>query len=155
MYLRDNYGILQAGFRPNPELSVDAQNLPAIQLHDVLQSTEATVSIAQRLEIAGKRSLRLKNARIYKDSAALSLDREVDRRSRVGLERRGDRRLPAAGRAAPAGRAARAASGEHEHTRERGCENHPERSATPAKNKEHTEAKRARTRSRQYPTAVP
>jgi outer membrane protein, heavy metal efflux system len=67
--------VLQAGLRPNPELSADIQNLPALKVHDTFRSTEATISIAQRLETAGKRALRVQNARIEKTAAALSLDR--------------------------------------------------------------------------------
>lgn len=67
--------ILQAGFRPNPELSAEIQNLPALGSGNFFRTTEADVLIAHRLETGGKRALRVKNARMGKTVAAHSLDR--------------------------------------------------------------------------------
>ena len=66
--------MLQAGVRPNPELFTEIQNLPAIASGDLFRTTEATVSISQRLEMGAKRDLRVEAARRDKDLAGRNLD---------------------------------------------------------------------------------
>jgi cobalt-zinc-cadmium efflux system outer membrane protein len=66
--------MLQAGARPNPELSAEIQNLPAIGSNDLFRTTEATVLVSQRLETGGKRGLRVGAVRGEKDIAGRNLE---------------------------------------------------------------------------------
>ncbi len=68
-------GITQAGMRPNPEISAEIQNLPALSLHDPFRSTETEWRITQKLETGGKRALRVDAAGREKDIAARTLER--------------------------------------------------------------------------------
>ena len=52
----------QASLRPNPELSVEVENIAGSGMFKGLRSTEYTVSVGQRLELGGKRSARTRAA---------------------------------------------------------------------------------------------
>jgi cobalt-zinc-cadmium efflux system outer membrane protein len=52
----------QARLRPNPEVSLEAENLAGSGAFSGLQATEYTVSVGQRLELGGKRSARIRAA---------------------------------------------------------------------------------------------
>lgn len=62
--------LLQAGFRENPELSVELENVAGTGSLKGLRATEATVAINQRLDISGRRMARVNSAR-----AALEVQR--------------------------------------------------------------------------------
>lgn len=53
----------QAGYRQNPELSVEVENFGGTGELKGLQSTEATVALNQRLDLGGRRSARVAAAR--------------------------------------------------------------------------------------------
>lgn len=53
----------QAGYRQNPELSVEVENFGGTGDLKGLQSTEATVALNQRLDLGGRRSARVAAAR--------------------------------------------------------------------------------------------
>ena len=52
----------QAGIGPNPEMSVEAENIAGSGVFRGLRATEYTVSIGQRLELGGKRDARKRAA---------------------------------------------------------------------------------------------
>ena len=53
----------QAGLRPNPEVSVEVENIAGTGVFRGLRATETTLAVGQRLELGGKRSARLEAAR--------------------------------------------------------------------------------------------
>ncbi|MBQ0772921.1 MAG: TolC family protein [Sphingomonadales bacterium] len=53
----------QASLGPNPEVSVDVENVAGSGVFNGLRSTEYTVSVGQRLELGGKRGARTRAAR--------------------------------------------------------------------------------------------
>jgi cobalt-zinc-cadmium efflux system outer membrane protein len=53
----------QASLGPNPEVSVDVENVAGSGVFKGLRSTEYTVSVGQRLELGGKRGARARAAR--------------------------------------------------------------------------------------------
>ena len=53
----------QASLGPNPEVSVDVENVAGSGVFKGLRSTEYTVSVGQRLELGGKRGARTRAAR--------------------------------------------------------------------------------------------
>lgn len=53
----------QAGLRPNPEVSVEVENIAGTGVFGGLRATETTLSVGQRLELGGKRSARVEAAR--------------------------------------------------------------------------------------------
>ena len=65
----------QAGFRPNPDLSIEVENLGGSGAFQGLRSTEYTVAIGQRLELGGKRRARLAAARAQTGVLELSAAR--------------------------------------------------------------------------------
>ncbi len=52
----------QAGIGPNPEVSVEAENIAGTGIFKGLRATEYTVSVGQRLELGGKRGARKRAA---------------------------------------------------------------------------------------------
>ena len=52
----------QAGFRPNPQLSVDVENFVGSGIYSGLNSTETTVTLNQQLDLFGRRSARVNAA---------------------------------------------------------------------------------------------
>lgn len=52
----------QEGLRPNPEISVEAENIAGTGVFRGLRSTEMTVAVGQRLELGGKRGARKRAA---------------------------------------------------------------------------------------------
>ena len=52
--------ILQAGLRPNPEFSAGAENFLAMGGRGIFRYTESTFQLSQRLELGGKRALRVR-----------------------------------------------------------------------------------------------
>ena len=52
----------QEGLRPNPEISVEAENIAGTGVFKGLRSTEMTVAVGQRLELGGKRGARRRAA---------------------------------------------------------------------------------------------
>lgn len=61
----------QARLRPNPELSLEAENIAGSGAFSGLRSTEYTLAIGQPLELGGKRSARIASARASSDFAGL------------------------------------------------------------------------------------
>lgn len=61
---------LQAGLRPNPELSVEAENLLGTGGRSGFDGAETTLRIGQRVELAGKRPKRARVASLERDLAA-------------------------------------------------------------------------------------
>ncbi|MEW4467036.1 TolC family protein [Parasphingorhabdus sp. JC815] len=61
----------QARLRPNPELSLEAENIAGSGAFSGLRSTEYTLAIGQQLELGGKRSARIASARASSDFAGL------------------------------------------------------------------------------------
>ena len=55
--------IRQAGFRSNPELSLEVENFLGTGELSGVQATEATLSVSQRLDLGGRRSSRVTAAR--------------------------------------------------------------------------------------------
>jgi cobalt-zinc-cadmium efflux system outer membrane protein len=55
--------IRQAGYRENPELSLEVENFAGTGELKGLQSTETTLAVNQRLDLAGRRSARVGSAR--------------------------------------------------------------------------------------------
>ena len=55
--------IRQAGYRENPELSLEVENFAGTGELKGLQATETTLAVNQRLDLAGRRSARLGSAR--------------------------------------------------------------------------------------------
>lgn len=53
----------QAGLGPNPEISVEVENIAGTGVFRGLQSTEATVTFGQRIELGGKEGARVDAAR--------------------------------------------------------------------------------------------
>lgn len=53
----------QAGLRPNPEVSVEFENIAGTGVFRGLRATETTMAVGQRLELGGKRSARVEAAR--------------------------------------------------------------------------------------------
>jgi outer membrane protein, heavy metal efflux system len=51
--------VFQAGVRPNPEISTELQNLPAITGNGLFYSTEAVIQVSQKFELGGKRLARI------------------------------------------------------------------------------------------------
>ncbi len=71
--------IIQAGMRPNPELMVEGENFPAMGRTGVLQYMESTLQMSQRLELGGKRDLRMRAAESSKSVSVRSTEvREAD-----------------------------------------------------------------------------
>ena len=62
--------VRQAGYRSNPELSVEVENFGGTGELKGLRSTETTIAVNQRLDLGGRRSARVDAAR-----AALALER--------------------------------------------------------------------------------
>jgi cobalt-zinc-cadmium efflux system outer membrane protein len=52
--------ILQAGLRPNPEFSAGAENFLAMGGTGIFRYTESTFQVSQRLELGGKRAVRVR-----------------------------------------------------------------------------------------------
>ena len=52
----------QAGFRPNPQLSVDVENFTGSGVYSGLNSVETTVTVNQQLDLFGRRSARVNAA---------------------------------------------------------------------------------------------
>lgn len=61
----------QAGLRPNPEISLELENITGTGVFRGFRSTETTLSVGQRLELGGKRSARIEAARAETDVAAI------------------------------------------------------------------------------------
>ena len=58
--------IVQAEIKPNPELSLEADNFPALNGEGIAGYLESTIQVSQRLEIGGKRNRRIKAAKSFK-----------------------------------------------------------------------------------------
>lgn len=61
---------VQAGLRPNPELSVEAENVLGSGDRSGFDAAETTLRIGQRVELAGKRPKRARVASLERDLAA-------------------------------------------------------------------------------------
>ncbi|RED16688.1 TolC family protein [Parasphingopyxis lamellibrachiae] len=61
----------QAGLRPNPEISLEIENVVGTGPFRDFRSTETTLAIGQRLELGGKRSTRVEAARAETSVAAI------------------------------------------------------------------------------------
>lgn len=72
----------QARLRPSPELSFEAENIAGSGAFSGLRSTEYTLAFRQQLEIGGKRSARVENARASANLAGLQTELS---RSRLAL----------------------------------------------------------------------
>lgn len=66
---------IQAGVRPNPEVSVEVENFSGTGPYRTFRSTETTVSVAQPFELGGKRRARKDVAAAERDYAQLALRR--------------------------------------------------------------------------------
>ena len=61
----------QAGLLPNPDLSIELENVAGSGVYQGLQSNEITVALGQRIELGGKRSARISAARAQTSIAEL------------------------------------------------------------------------------------
>ncbi|WP_428682452.1 TolC family protein [Sphingopyxis sp.] len=66
---------VQAGVRPNPEVSVEVENFSGTGPYRTFRSTETTVSVAQPFELGGKRRARKEVAAAERDYARIALRR--------------------------------------------------------------------------------
>lgn len=66
---------IQAGVRPNPEVSVEVENFSGTGPYRTFRSTETTVSVAQPFELGGKRRARKEVAAAERDYAQIALRR--------------------------------------------------------------------------------
>lgn len=66
---------LQAGVRPNPELSVEVENFSGTGPYRTFGQTETTVAVSQQFELGGKRQARKAVAAAERDFALLALRR--------------------------------------------------------------------------------
>jgi cobalt-zinc-cadmium efflux system outer membrane protein len=66
--------ITQAGLKPNPELSLEAENFPSIDGPGFASYLESTILLSQRFEIGGKRGRRIKAAESYKSMADRAIE---------------------------------------------------------------------------------
>lgn len=66
---------IQAGVRPNPEVSVEVENFGGTGPYHTFRSTETTVSVAQPFELGGKRRARKGVAAAERDYAQIALRR--------------------------------------------------------------------------------
>ena len=67
----------QAGLRPNPEVSLEVENIAGTGAFQGLQSTETTLAVGQRLELGGKRRARVEAARA--ETTVASIRAEIAR----------------------------------------------------------------------------
>lgn len=65
--------IRQAGYRENPELSLEVENFAGTGQLAGLRSTETTLAVNQRLDLAGRRSARVGSARAELEAQKLRL----------------------------------------------------------------------------------
>lgn len=65
--------IVQAGYRENPELSLEVENFAGTGSLRGLRSVETTLAVNQRLDLAGRRSARLGSARAALEAQKLRL----------------------------------------------------------------------------------
>lgn len=79
---------IQAGVRPNPEVSVGVENFSGTGPYRTFRSTETTVSVTQPFELGGKRRAREEVAAAERDYAQIVLTARAD-----GAIRRINRRL--------------------------------------------------------------
>lgn len=56
----------QVGLKPNPELHLETENIPAITGTGAADYLESTIQVSQRLEIGGKRDRRIRAAESYR-----------------------------------------------------------------------------------------
>jgi len=68
---------LQAGFRPNPELSLEAEDFAGNDQYGGTNSAEYTLSLNQKIELGGKRDARIKAAQA--SSAVAQEDISIER----------------------------------------------------------------------------
>jgi len=66
--------ITQVGLKLNPELHLEAENIPAITGTGVADYMESTIQVSQRLEMGGKRNLRIKAAQSYKSMSQEAIE---------------------------------------------------------------------------------
>lgn len=66
---------IQAGVRPNPEVSVEVENFNGTGPYRTFRSTETTVSVAQAFELGGKRRARKEVAAAERGYAQIALRR--------------------------------------------------------------------------------
>jgi len=66
---------IQAGVRPNPEVSVEVENFSGTGPYRTFRSTETTVSVAQPFELGGKRRARKQVAAAEREYAQIALRR--------------------------------------------------------------------------------
>ena len=71
-------GVLQAGLLPNPEASLDSQDIGGTGPYTGARAAERTLQIGQLIELAGKRRKRVVEARLGRDLAGF--DYEVKKR---------------------------------------------------------------------------
>ena len=76
----------QAGARPNPHLLAELENVAGSGAFEGMQGSEATLSIAQRIEAGGKRGRRVQAATVEQDIAAA--DRTILRAELIAATRR-------------------------------------------------------------------
>lgn len=63
----------QAGFRTNPELSIEVENFAGTGPYSGFEGTETTVSVNQRLDLSGRRTARIGVGRVELEAAMLRL----------------------------------------------------------------------------------
>ncbi len=61
---------IRAGYRPNPAIGLEVENLPGSGSRSGADATETTLSLSQVIELGGKRSRRVAEARLSGDLAA-------------------------------------------------------------------------------------
>ncbi|MBN8902995.1 MAG: TolC family protein, partial [Rhodospirillales bacterium] len=61
---------LQAGYRPNPEISVLSEDFGGSRNYAGFQGSQTTLSLSQLVELGGKRAARLRVARLDESLAA-------------------------------------------------------------------------------------
>jgi len=66
--------VLQAGVKPNPEFTAEAENFGALNGAGFFRYTESTLLMSQKIELGGKRSLRVQAAESRKGVAGVELE---------------------------------------------------------------------------------
>ena len=77
----------QARLRPNPEISLEVENIAGSGAFSGLSATEYTLAVGQRLELGGKRGTRVEAARAQAQLADLRADLAGEGRSALASGR--------------------------------------------------------------------
>ncbi len=66
--------ITQVGLKPNPELNLETENIPAVTGTGAADYMESRIIVSQRLEMGGKRNRRIRAAESYKSMSEQAIE---------------------------------------------------------------------------------